>query len=253
MIALSDDGRQVAYASGGASSARALIRDRATHQTLAEWELPGGFEQLAYANGRFLLAREEYEAPKQTMRTVVRELVVGKPTEILRVVRSSEAEDQALFLSHGLTPDGRFYWWTGPRSPHKDRRAEVIEVATGRRVTRVDRRTKTPDHFETVASLSPDGRYFSVQTGLHREQYDLVTNVPPQKLSDIPIAVSSTGRWMAWSPSRTFHRGMNVLAVKRVDEDATWIELGGNAWEGRTVPRSATTAVTWRGVQRVES
>ena len=58
-VALSDDARLVAYASGGEIGSNALIREVATGRILGQWELPAGFERMTYAAGRFLLVREE--------------------------------------------------------------------------------------------------------------------------------------------------------------------------------------------------
>ena len=58
-VAISDDAQLVAYASGGEPVSHALIRDVRRRTTLAEWELPPAFQRMAYADGRFLLVREE--------------------------------------------------------------------------------------------------------------------------------------------------------------------------------------------------
>jgi WD40 repeat protein/tRNA A-37 threonylcarbamoyl transferase component Bud32 len=112
-VALSDDGKLVAYASGGGPRSHALIRDVLTRTVLAEWELPDGFERLAHADGRFLLIREEFDqsqvAGARPKRTVARELTVGKKPEVVRIIRPPESSEDQGFLLSSLTPDGRLY------------------------------------------------------------------------------------------------------------------------------------------------
>src|SRR5207248_2118184 len=55
-VALSRDGRLLAYASGGLTRADARVYDVGAGKELARWDLPGGYEQLAaLPGGRFLL------------------------------------------------------------------------------------------------------------------------------------------------------------------------------------------------------
>jgi WD40 repeat protein len=182
-VALSRDGRLLAYASGGEAGAEALIRDIASHRTDQTWPLPGGFEQLAHLDGgRFLLVREEFEDGKQTVRTVARELEVGKKSaELVRVVRASSAEDVRRFLHSGLTPDGRFYWWIGPRIPKERRRIEVWGVPTGKQVFALKSPVSGEMDFEPKAALTADGRLlWVVPFGRDPLLVDLGGNRPPQ-------------------------------------------------------------------------
>ena len=54
-----------------------------------DWSLPGGFEQMVYAEGRFLLVREE-ETPRGPLRALAYELVPGKPPGKPQVVRPDD-------------------------------------------------------------------------------------------------------------------------------------------------------------------
>ena len=104
-VAISDDGRLVAYASGGEIVSHTLIRDVTIHTTIEQRELPAAFERMTYVDGRFLLVREEEDpgAKNWRTRTVARVLEVGKHPEVLRVVRPAEPGDDRRFLE--LQPD----------------------------------------------------------------------------------------------------------------------------------------------------
>jgi len=160
-IALSDDGRLMAYASGGMKST-VLIRDISKHVQLGAWELPKGCEKLISIGPRqFLLVREERTSEDaQALRTVVRELKPGHPPDITRILRPARNGDEAGFFKAGLTPDGRYHFWMGPRRPHENCRVEVREVATGD--MRLVVPAETSNENDGNAHLSSDGRYLIV-------------------------------------------------------------------------------------------
>jgi eukaryotic-like serine/threonine-protein kinase len=195
-VALSDDARLVAYASGGRKGAQALIRDVRARKTLEKWPLPPGFETLTYSKDRFLLIREEKEDPAgDVLHTVVRELSPGKPLGAARVIRPNRPRDQSGFLTRELTLDGRYYTWIGPRRPPQERRVEVREVATGKLVTSVPVPTDD-ENRESAASLSPDGRLLTVATPAGETWvHDLSGTRDPVQNPQGTVASSPDGRW----------------------------------------------------------
>src|SRR5205823_5592491 len=126
---------------------------------LAKWKLPPGFERLAsLGDDKFVLVHEEREGNTNSLQSVAYELAVSKPLSGKRVIRPSQDGDTGL-SDHGLTPDGRLYWWVGPgESNDHQRRMEIREVATGRLVGRVNSLVTTSQSGPAV-SLSSDGRY----------------------------------------------------------------------------------------------
>ena len=68
---------------------------------------------------------------------MARVLEAGKPPRMLGVVRPAEPGDDRRFFDSALTPDGRYYLWSGPRLPLQNSRVEVREVATGRLIRRI--------------------------------------------------------------------------------------------------------------------
>jgi WD40 repeat protein len=170
-IALSDDGGQLAYVSGGATS-QVLLWDVKEGKKLGEWSLGLGFERLVCAGGvRFLLVREEEkEEGKNSFRSAAFEFAADTPPHEVCQVRAAEADERGFFDS-GLTPDGRYYWWTGPRTPEKAYRVEVREVATGRLVTRAQE-----DRAAARVRLAQS----FVRDGLTREAIELYQQVLAQ-------------------------------------------------------------------------
>ena len=125
-VAISDDGRHVAYASGGdRQPAVAVIRDTDRHSSSPEWPLDAGFETMTFAEGRFVLMREELEdaAPREPSRkwgrthSVLYEWRAGGPPEKKRVFRNTGPEDVGGFIESRLTPDAANHVWVGPRDP----------------------------------------------------------------------------------------------------------------------------------------
>jgi hypothetical protein len=220
-LALGDDGRLLAYASGGEVEARALIYDAATGQPLDEWNLPGGFEKVAaVGTDRFLLVREEFEPGRQVLQTVARPLEVGGSAAIQRVVRPSQSSDVHRFFESGLTPDGRWFWWTGPRQPEDKARVEVRQVDTGERVLVRQLRG------EPYAYVEPQGRRLWVSAGDGTTCYELPTGRTLGRADQHPESVSSEGRWQA-------HRGLSPQRYHRLSlwadgADRPWLEFASD-------------------------
>jgi len=238
-VALSDDARLVAYASGGKIGSQALIREIATGRVLDHWELPAGFERMTYADGRFLSVREEEDegAKNGRTRTVARVLEVGKPPRILGVVRAAEPGDDDSFLDSTLTPNGRLYLWVGPREPPEQRRIEVREVETGHLVRRFARPARTP-FPELYAILDPQGRGFSVGRGTGESLYfDLINaDRTPVRVSTIPTATSSDDLWLACLESTSPTDPTPKLTLRSRAEERVWLYFVNDDLSG---PREA--------------
>ena len=238
-VAISDDARLVAYASGGETRSHALIREVATGRILGQWELPAGFERMTYADGRFLLVREEEDegAKNWRTRTVARVLEVGKPPEMLGVVRPAEAEDDRRFLCSSLTPDGRLYLWVGPREPREQRRIEVREVATGHLVRRMARPADTL-FPELYATLDPQGCDLRVQFESGENYYfDLAdADRPPERVSTLRTVASTDDLWLASFDPTSPTDPTPKLSLRRRAEDTVWLQLVNDDLSG---PREA--------------
>jgi WD40 repeat protein len=207
-IAISDDGQQVAYASGGRQST-VLIRDVRKGTELARWTLPAGRERLiCLRDNTFLLVREEFDGDgtlENEWRTTVREISAADGLNPPRVIRSAVAGEHGL-LDSGLTPDGRYYWWVGPRYPPGNHRADVYNVRSGQRVisapsvandsaTEINAITikNGVPRLDTSAIMSQDGRFFWV-SGERHQLFDLSTMSAPQFAEQVPVAVSPDSR-----------------------------------------------------------
>jgi WD40 repeat protein len=236
-VALSDDSRLVAYASGGGPTSHALIRDVLTRTTLARWELPDGFERLAYADGKFLLVREELDPGQVAVvlrrNTAVRELTVGKTPEVARIVRPPESSEDKGFLLSSLTPDGRLYLWVGPREPPQHRRVEIHEVATGRLLRRIVRPASTP-FPELTATLDLQGRGLSVgcETG-ERLHFDLTdAGRPPERTSEHLLGSSPDNLWTAFLATPDPTNPTPRLSLRRRGTDTTWLRFTNDDLSG---------------------
>jgi WD40 repeat protein len=199
--ALDDTARLLASAGSG----EALVHELGSGK---QWRVP--FSESAFGNrlvavgaGKFLLVREEFDKRQDKWQSVAYELEAGqeKPKR-LRVLRPSAPGERGIFFGE-LTPDGRYYLWSGPRQPLGKRRLEVYEAATGKLVTRVPQDT-LPDNLGPGGTLSPDGRYLAVSRPDLRpgqmdacDVYDLVTNARPRRLPYFPYAFSPDGRWVS--------------------------------------------------------
>jgi serine/threonine protein kinase/WD40 repeat protein len=193
-VAASEGGRLVAYASSGESKARALLYDAAAGNVLARWDLPGGFDRLAYiGDGKFLSVREELDAGGNVVRTMMGELAAGRVPQY-RLLRPSKPGDGRRFFGHSLTADGRFYCWTGPRLPVEAGRVEIWDTKTEKSVFQVAR---TPGSNGNLgAFLSPDGRQVWVSGVGSRQHYYDVNHPGTPRLSHVAVwEMSGDNRW----------------------------------------------------------
>ncbi len=226
-VALSDDGRQLAYASGEHVKSQARIYDVLTGNELGKWELPGGFERLACVGAnRFLLVREEFDEDKQNVRSVVLELEAGRQPVGPRLLRATGPRDRRRFLNCDLTPDGHYYRWVGPRLPKEAYRVEVHEVATGRLVFE---KAGLSTEVEPGAFLSADGRYLWVSSGEKGgRRYDLAdASRPPDRVSEHVAAFSPASGWrVVHIEARADDVGPRVAwALRRREDERTWLEF----------------------------
>ena len=238
-VAISDDARLVAYASGGEIRSHALIREVATGRILGQWELPAGFERMTYADGRFLLVREEKDEGAKNWRTrsVARMLEVAKPPRMLGVVRPAEVGDDRRFLSSSLTTDGRLYLWVGPRQPPEQRRIEVRSVATGHVVRRIARPAGTL-YPELDATLDHQGSdlWTLFETG-EQFHFDLGDAAGlPERVPTIHAATSPDDLWLACFGSSSPTDPTARLTLRRRAEETVWLHLVS---DDLSEPRSA--------------
>ena len=253
-VALSDDGKLVAYASGGKPAAHALIRDVTTGRTLARWELPDGFDRMTYADGCFLLVREELDEEKwegtRRRDTVARVLIVGKPPDVMRIVRPADGEEKGFFTSD-LSPDGRLYLWIGPREPSENRRVEVREVATGRLIKRIGQHDLLLP--EPRAILDPHRNDLWVRLPGRNLRFDLeAPDRLPESFPDLDLAEFSRSGWIAIDGRIEAGATPFGLVLHRRGESAGWIEFVNEdpATRGRAPSASVLMAGISPGAHR---
>jgi WD40 repeat protein len=195
-LSLSDDGEQLAYASGG-EKAVAIIRDLSSGKDMEEWDLEAGFEKLGCSGGaKFLLVREELSQDRENVRTVVWELEAGQKPIGPRLIRPTQPGDERRFEESGLSRDGRYHWWDGPRRPKKAERYEVREVATGKLLfPRRDERPWGPVRSSDVY-FDPNRGELWVKGNDIVLRYDLgdITR-PPIRERQMPLNLSPDLRW----------------------------------------------------------
>jgi hypothetical protein len=238
-IALSDDGRQLAYANGGES--RVVIHEVSSGRKLTdEWKLPPGFERLACLRGaNFLLVREEPEADGMTTRqSAAWEFAVGMPPRPRSILRPAVRGEKS-FFDQCLSSDGRYYCWDGPRFPPANHRIEVYELARGRRVRKVEQPTEREQQFSR-SLISPDGRRLWVATdagaylrygsphGMSLAD-DVGTPVPA-----VPLAASPDHRWLAFGLPADERRLAVRVALHHEGDDSPWLEFSNPDQEGPT-------------------
>jgi WD40 repeat protein len=223
-VAISDDAKTVAYASGGEKNAQAFLFDVSTgkEKLLASWVFPGGYENLAaLENGKFLSVREELDDAAMNVNTVVRELVAGNTNPETRTIRRSRAGDRRTYYESRLTPDGRIYAWGGPRFWDKAGRVEVLEVATGKLIKRVPDLTKPGVNV----FLCPDGRRMWVGSGDGMLKYDPINTDDPKRVTNHPSAMVPD-TWLAMPQGwRNEWRRAPGVSLQPWNDDRPWLEL----------------------------
>ncbi|HJT75995.1 MAG TPA: serine/threonine-protein kinase [Gemmataceae bacterium] len=224
-VALSDDATQVAYAAGG-NGTSLLIREVSTGRELAKWPLPAGFERLACLGGRrFLLVREEDTEKPHVRRTVAYRFAVGEPPGPRTVLRPA-VDGERSFFEHDLTPDGRYYIWSGPREPLQSHRVELYDVAAGRLLLAPLPRPLRPEAQSFEVRLSPDGRCFLISGENGGCQlYDRDRNAAAENLPAMPDAMSPDTGWLVFALDPGRQRLNPGISLKRRADGRTWIEL----------------------------
>jgi WD40 repeat protein len=217
--ALSDDGRQVAFASGD----RVLLREVGTGNSLGDWPLPRGDEQLAFADGRFLLVRKEkFEDGKGALGTAVYSVRPGRPPQRLRILLQAEPGEEGSFHHH-LSADGRYYCWSGPSRPTQNRRIEVYELASGNRINVLHYPSQEP-FPEVTGSFDADGSLWISVTANEHLQYDVTGVVPRLRLPRWP-RISPRPRWAAFSVQPDELRPGSCLVLQPWPGDQGYLEL----------------------------
>jgi WD40 repeat protein len=181
-IALSDNGALLAYVSGGDTSV-VEIYTVPQGERIAKRELTAGFERLVYADGKFVLVREE--RIDQQLRTIACEFSAAEFRFEFREIRPLQPKETG-FHNSKLGTDGRYYCWLGPRQPSSHTRAEVYEVATGKCIKRILLPTKR-EMSSWEAVITPDDRHLWLHNsdgqGL---EYDLSSDEPPRMVLSAP-------------------------------------------------------------------
>lgn len=225
-LALSPDGRFLAYACGGppGTTGFALIRDTKTDTAVADWIIPAGYDRLAWeAGSRFRLVREEFVGGTQVLQTVVRTLEPERPPTDARVLRRSLPTDAYRQLGAMLTADGRYYIWYGPRLPENQRRAEVYDVPTGKLLMECQL-PLLPNGGDPEVRLAPWRGMIRIVNGdtrvwkLPNAAGEGVTSVPPDEWF-------RGGRWLAQNES-----GRAAPSLFPLGEAKPWLRL----WHGDT-------------------
>jgi WD40 repeat protein len=244
-IALDDEGRRLAYASGG-ESARALILDLGAGpaggkpRQRGPWDLREGYDRLVCPGGkRFLLVREErVQRPSDRkvqdawpVQSVAYELTDDGPQQ-RRVLRPAEPGDVRKFLDSSLTPDGRYFCWSGPRRPEAARRVEVWEVATGKSVWKLPSPQPRDNESMPAVQISPDGKQVWVHSA-----------VEPPRRYDLPArAGESVAPPMAWLPGhwRLDREGrpqdVGEFFLSAWGESSAWLRLENEDRSGVAAP-----------------
>ena len=211
---------------------------------------------MTYADGRFLLVREELDEEKgtgtRTRRTVARVLDADRPPDLLRIVRPAEGREETGFIDTALSPDGRVYLWVGPRDPPKNLRVEVREVNSGQLIRQVSARAATPSKGELSVALDPQGGELWVQLpsqGIQHYELSGADCSPEPLLESVPI-VSHDHRWLAFLSQFGPNSINRELILRRRIEARNWIKFPNDDVSGPRVPASAPTAVSSPGVVR---
>jgi WD40 repeat protein/tRNA A-37 threonylcarbamoyl transferase component Bud32 len=157
-IALSEDGRYLAYASGGDSS-YVLIRDIPTRTTINTWPMPGGYERLrAIGGAKFWLIREE-RTTGDLSQTVLYETGPGQLPRLIRIIRPPVADKESGFHCTQISQDGRVLMWEGPREPVSQFRIELHDLVAGRQIACLRPRPTEDEQRRGSANLAPDGKH----------------------------------------------------------------------------------------------
>jgi hypothetical protein len=200
--------------------------DVTTGQQFGErWKLPARFVAMRFADGKFVLVCEERENPGTAqLQSVAYDWDIGKEPKRLHVVRRCKPGDESGYYRSDLTPDGRYFWWSGPRKPEQNSRCEVLEVATGKPIKNYAPDT-SPSAKELTGYVTPDGRVFYV-TGADSvvHKFDLTNDTELQSPNFAPV-FSEDMKWMTTPASDETLRWYDTLAISRVKDDRPWLEL----------------------------
>src|SRR5262249_43925087 len=148
-------------------------------------------------------------------------LKAGKPLGKPRIIRHA-VEGERRFFAHGLTPDGRSYYWTGPREPAQRYRAEVYKVDTGELLLQVHLSADKPLNYIN-AQLSADGGSFWVDDQSSYRLHRLDGGASPR--TAWPVAVSADSAWVAIEAPHRQLRAATTLALLPGSEAAAWLEF----------------------------
>jgi WD40 repeat protein len=255
-IALSNEGTRLAYVSSGDPAEAVMVdlgspteeRQGRPAATVVEpvrrgpWPLSPGFNRLACLEGdRFLLVREEQESrpgdqnvanawPAHSVAYELTDAGLGSQ----RIIRHAEPGDVRRFLDSGLTPDGRYYWWSGPRLPETARRVEVWDTATGACIWRLSAPAPRDNSSLPSAQLSPDGKHLWISDSNNRpgRRYDL----PEDRVGEVEGALSAClpGRWRLSCRRRP--DGLHEYFLSPWGKSEAWLRLENEDQSGLRAP-----------------
>lgn len=216
-LALSNNGRILAYASGGAEVSYLFLFDCSTEKELWSGKMSGAFEHLAATgDDQFLLVRDERKPGTQARIARQYNWRAGASPELTKVLRESAPEEPGT-LAASLSPDGRYFCWVGPAQPKESRRVEIWETESGR-----VRRFPEP---EPDAMLSDDGRDLWLARGKQRFYYDLTAGGAQRPVTALPMAASSDRHWLLFTPrSEEFGHRLSLQLYRRGEEEP-WLNI----------------------------
>ncbi|HEX3151973.1 MAG TPA: serine/threonine-protein kinase [Gemmataceae bacterium] len=227
-LALDADGTHLAYASSGEKGLLEIF-DVVKGVPIATHSLADGFVRLGHDGQRFVIVREE--RTDRSLRTLTATFM---PTDVdfdwheLRPMVPNEE----MFHASDLTPDGRYYLWSGPRLPPERMRVEVYDVFTNRLVRRID--CPHEKKLESWGStISGDGRQVWIQgTVSPFIQHEVFGSAPPIDVMEWRIP-SPDRRWFATNGFADAMLGKAPMQfLRRSPDERPWLQFTNGDLDG---------------------
>jgi serine/threonine protein kinase/WD40 repeat protein len=213
-LALSQDGRQLAYCSGQAARLWKVDSDEAAK----EWALPPGLvDRMAFdADGRLLLCRFERDGRAYQ----VRNLLGTKPLDPIASIR-----DFVWVIDAVLTPDGGQVAVTGLSGPKGEERwVKVFTTATGKEVW-----AEKVERCEAAAlAIDPEGKILAFQHGLDATSgilAEVATGKHIHRLAPLPYALSPRAKYTATMEENPVNKS-GAIALRYGKDHARLLDLG---------------------------
>jgi WD40 repeat protein/tRNA A-37 threonylcarbamoyl transferase component Bud32 len=202
-LALSPDGRILAFASGGRTQSYLFMDDTVGGHRMWEGTLSGGYEHLAARDTRdFRLAREELSADGKTWCSAVYEWDAAGAPHGRRVLRQGAA-GEAGFFDGELIRGGSQYVWSGPRRPPYQQHVEIwdIEERSAQRIKRSTSRLSDEANF----CIAERAGLLFVTGGEGPSLFDLSTGGAGAPLRETAFVASPDGKWLLAQSDRDIH------------------------------------------------